>query len=311
MPDLNDRAKALHREGLKLQSAGRLSEAEDFFRQSIDLQPREPRFLNNYGSLLGELGRHSEAEAAFRDALAVDPTYARARANLAVAQAKLGPPTKTQSVLITGANRGIGLALARILVAKGTSVIAAARRPGSVTVGKPVAIDVTSEQSLASAATTLRGVAIDVLVNNAAILPRDRGPLREDLQTFRDTFETNVLGALRVIRAFLPNLKKSRSPTIVNISSREGSISQKRGYDLCSYAVSKAALNSLTRMLASQLFDICVVAIAPGWVKTRMGGNQAPLTPEQSASALAKLIGRLTLADSGKFLDYDGQPIPF
>jgi NAD(P)-dependent dehydrogenase (short-subunit alcohol dehydrogenase family) len=215
------------------------------------------------------------------------------------------------SVLVTGANRGIGLAISRIATASGENVIAAARRPQSVKIGRALQLDVNNDASVNSAAASLRGVPIDVIINNAGILPAERGPLKADLQHFRDAFETNVLGALRVVRAFLPNLKLARSPRIVNISSREGSISQKRGCDLCSYAVSKAALNSLTRMLAAQLRDICVVAVAPGWVKTRMGGEGAPLTPEASAAAIVKLIAHLTLQDTGKFLDFDGTAIPF
>jgi NAD(P)-dependent dehydrogenase (short-subunit alcohol dehydrogenase family) len=231
------------------------------------------------------------------------------------------------NILITGANRGIGLALAHELVHLGHHVIAGARHPAAATDLQAIRqqhsdaltiteIDVDSESSLESVSKLLREKhsSLDILVNNAAIFPEEGNEsFRDiDLQFFRDAFETNVLGVLRTTRAFMPLLENASQPRIVNISSGAGSISDKTDSGYYAYSTSKAALNMVTRALAAELRGkkICVVAMSPGWVKTDMGGPNAPLTPEESASAIAKTITNLPFEQTAKFLERTGADYP-
>jgi len=226
--------------------------------------------------------------------------------------------------LVTGANRGIGLALTRVLLASGKLVIAGCRNPDAAAGLKQVAreypdaidlinCDVANEQALQSVAEEVRKRRsnLDVIVNNGAIMPEqgNESILQIDLGLFSKAFDTNVLGQVRVIRAFYPMLIASRRPRIVNLSSGLGSISDREGYDYYAYATSKAALNMLTRSLAFELGPngVTTVAISPGWVRTDMGGQDAPLSPEQSAEALAATIEKLGPAHNGKFLSRDGK----
>ncbi len=227
------------------------------------------------------------------------------------------------TILITGASRGIGLALS-IAFAKGEwMVFAGARRPRTPQLWNaaqefpnlhPIQLDVTDEASVGAALTSVTREAdsLDVLVNNAAIFPGEGNEHLEelDLAWFDEAVETNVTGVARVTRAFLPLLRRGIHPRIVNISSGAGSITEKEDYHYYPYSVSKAALNMLTRAMAAEFHPegIAVTALSPGWVKTEMGGPNAPLTTDQSAHSLYTTISRLTLADSGRFLGRDGQP---
>lgn len=228
----------------------------------------------------------------------------------------------SSTILITGANRGLGLALARELLHQGHHVVAAAREPQNseelkqlemvhTTAFTVAKMDVTSDDSVRGIADSLsREIgSLDVLVNNAAVFPEEGDEsIRDiDLQYFRDAFETNVVGVVRVTRAFLPLLEQSPHPRVVNISSGASSISQKDDAGYFAYATSKAALNMVTRAMAAELKKICIVAVTPGWVQTDMGGPNAPLTPAQSAGAIAKTITGLTLAQSSRFLERTGE----
>jgi NAD(P)-dependent dehydrogenase (short-subunit alcohol dehydrogenase family) len=226
--------------------------------------------------------------------------------------------------LITGANRGIGLAIARVLVASGNIVIAGSRKPNGAIELKQLArehpetfdlikCDLANEQEMQSVAeeSLKRRKKLDVIVNNGAIMPETGGEsiLQIDLSLFSKAFETNVLGQARVIRAFYPMLIRSEKPRIVNISSGLGSISEREGYDYYPYSISKAALNMLTRSVAFELGPkgITTVAISPGWVRTDMGGQSATLSPEQSARSLVATIERLDPKHNGQFLSRDGK----
>lgn len=228
-----------------------------------------------------------------------------------------------ETILVTGANKGIGLALARELAAQDHTVIAACRNPAAAKELREletrhadlfsiVKLDVNSDSSVAEAARVVAAIvpALDALVNNAAIFPEegDESILDIDLAHFRAAFETNVLGVIRMTRALLPLLEKGRNPRIINISSGAGSISDKTDSAYYAYSTSKAALNMVTRALAAEFKprNIAVVAISPGWVKTEMGGPNAPLTPEESARSLARTITNLSLKDTSTFLDRDG-----
>jgi NAD(P)-dependent dehydrogenase (short-subunit alcohol dehydrogenase family) len=172
-------------------------------------------------------------------------------------------------------------------------------------------LDVCDESTIGQAAKELGEKSLDVLVNNAAIFPGEgHEPFeRVEFKWFNEAFDSNVVGAARVTRAFLPHLKRSAQARVANISSGAGSISEKEDFDYYPYAVSKAALNMLTRALAAEFRSrrIVVAAISPGWVKTRMGGANAPLTPQESARSLLQTITKLTIDQSGKFLGRDGE----
>ena len=225
------------------------------------------------------------------------------------------------SIFITGASRGIGLALSLVFAEKGWTVFAGARQPRTPLLWSagqrlanlhPVALDVLDDASVGEAALQVGALApvLDVLVNNAAIFPGEgQERLHElDLAWFAEAVDTNVAGVARVSRVFLPLLQKSAHPRIANISSGAASISDKEDYDHYAYAVSKAGLNMLTRAMAAEFRPdrIAVAAISPGWVLTEMGGPNAPLTPEESAQSLYGAITGLTLDRSGRFLDRDG-----
>lgn len=225
----------------------------------------------------------------------------------------------SETILITGANRGIGLALAIEAARHGWTVFAAARRTAdlrSVAADlpkiHPLELDVLDDVSVRDAAEVVArsSPGLDVLVNNAAVFPGEGNERLEelDLQTFSQAFETNVVGVARVTRAFLALLRKASRPRLVNISSGAGSISDKTDYDYYPYSISKAALNMLTRAIAAELqpAGIVTAAISPGWVKTDMGGPNAPLSPEESAASLLRTITQLSSEDSGKFLGRDG-----
>ena len=225
--------------------------------------------------------------------------------------------------MITGANRGIGLALTAELLKGGHDVLAATRRPEKArdlwklreTHGESLEVlqmDVTSEESIKAEESNVDVLAtkLDVLINNAAVFPEDGDESIFDmkLEHFREAFETNVIGVIRVTRAFVPLLEKGTNPRIVNISSGAGSVTAKEDYRCYAYAASKAALNMVTRGLAAEFRPrgICVVAMTPGWVKTEMGGPNAPLTPEESARAIARTITALTMEKTSLFLERTG-----
>jgi NAD(P)-dependent dehydrogenase (short-subunit alcohol dehydrogenase family) len=224
------------------------------------------------------------------------------------------------TVLVTGANRGIGLALVKELAAEGWHVLAGVRdlsgaatlkaAPGKIDL---LSLDVCSDGSVGAAAAEAasKAQALDVLVNNAGVFPEEGDELLEKLplECFEQAFAVNVVGVARVTRALLPMLGRGVRPRVINISSLAGSISTKEDSRYYCYSASKAALNMLTRTMAAELRPrgITVVAVTPGWVKTEMGGPRALLTVEESARSLAAMIGRLSEEDAGQFLDRDGQ----
>lgn len=222
------------------------------------------------------------------------------------------------TVLITGANRGIGLEYARQFAAKGYKVIGTARDPAdakelAAVAGRVEPLDVTDAASVAALAARLNGVAIDILVNNAGMFDRkDVSVDRVDFVMMEQTFAVNTLGPLRVTQALLPNLRAGKRRTIVNMSSQLGSIEQSNG-DWYAYRASKAALNQITRTLSAELASdgFTVVVLHPGWVRTDMGGAGATYTPQESVRGLITVIDKLGPADNGRFYDFKGNPIPW
>jgi NAD(P)-dependent dehydrogenase (short-subunit alcohol dehydrogenase family) len=227
--------------------------------------------------------------------------------------------------LVTGANRGIGLEVTRRLALQGFTTILCARdtRKGeeaasSLQQGElkviPVQLDVADQKSIDAAKLMLgeRFGKLDVLVNNAAILYDDwQRAENANLDTVREAFETNTLGAWSMCRAFIPLLRKSKHARIVNVSSESGSLTVMGG-GTPAYSVSKVALNALTRMLADELraSRILVNSVCPGWVATEMGGPNAPRTVEEGA---ASVMWAATLPDGGPTGGFfrDGEPLPW
>jgi NAD(P)-dependent dehydrogenase (short-subunit alcohol dehydrogenase family) len=222
-------------------------------------------------------------------------------------------PAKPRIALITGANKGLGLETARQLGAQGITVLIGARdaQRGASAVqsltkagitAAAVAIDVTDARSIAAAAAHVTATygRLDILVNNAGVLDYagDTGVETTSLATFRSTFETNVFGLIAVTQAFLPLLKQSPAGRIVNMSSILGSIAEHSdpnsfiyGMRLPAYDASKAAVNMYTAELA-QTFKgtkLKINAAHPGWVKTDMGGEQAPMEIVDGAKTAVQL----------------------
>jgi NAD(P)-dependent dehydrogenase (short-subunit alcohol dehydrogenase family) len=224
------------------------------------------------------------------------------------------PPT----VLITGANRGIGLEYARQFAAKGYHVIGTTRDPAdakdlSAVADRVEPLDVTDAASVTALAQRLRGVPIDILVNNAGMFDRrDVTVDKVDFAMMEQTLAVNTLGPLRVTQALLPNLRAGKRHAIVNMSSELGSIEQSSGR-WYAYRTSKAALNQVNRTLSAELAPegfICVV-LHPGWVRTDMGGSAATYAPQESVAGLIAVIEKLEPADNGRFYDFKGTAIPW
>lgn len=224
-------------------------------------------------------------------------------------------------VLITGASRGIGLALATRFATEGWEVCATARKPESPALARimdaypkvfSLALDVRDEVSVTKAFQSLsaRWDRMDVLINNAAVFPEEGNEKLEKMNFawFGEAFDCNVAGVARVTCQSLRLLRKAKPAKIVNISSGAGSIGGKEDSLYYAYSVSKAALNMLTRAMAAEYRDesIGVYAISPGWVRTEMGGSNAPLSPDESAGSLFQTISSLTMTESGSFMGRDG-----
>ena len=222
--------------------------------------------------------------------------------------------------LITGANRGIGLELAKQAASAGHKVIATARNPASARELRNLAedrrltiveMDVTDPHSIAKGRASVGEGPIDLIVNNAGVIgPKRQSVLDMDFEGFESTLATNVIGPLRVTQAFLANLRAARGAKIAAISSLMGSFSYS-GAHQTAYCVSKTALNRLMKALAAELKSegIAVGIYSPGWVRTDMGGPNASLAVEDSAAGLIRQFATLSLAHSGEFRNYDGKPM--
>ena len=220
--------------------------------------------------------------------------------------------------LITGASRGIGLELAKQYLARGDEVIAAVRDVrarelfDATSRVRVLAMDVVSTESVRAARAQCEGVSIDVLINNAGINAAPQHAPGMDIEQTARVLNVNALGPERVYDAFVDLLRQPPFPKrLVNISSESGSLSAFRATPKPDYGMSKAALNSLTRWIASQEPSIVCVAVHPGWVRTDMGGPNAPLNVSGVAVKLIAAIDRLGMEHSGLFLDSSLAPMPW
>ncbi|MGL4438374.1 MAG: SDR family oxidoreductase [Bosea sp. (in: a-proteobacteria)] len=227
--------------------------------------------------------------------------------------------------LITGANRGIGLGLASLVLKRGDHVIACMREPEKAEAlaaqkdlhGDRLTIlrlDVTEKDSIAAAAKAVTKP-VDVLVNNAGIFgPREsdspgQGALDMDFETFAQVLAVNTLGPLRVSQAFLPQIEAARGK-IITITSRMGSLAGSNDGALA-YRASKAAVNKVMLVFADAVRPrgIPVLLVHPGWVQTDMGGKGADITTAQSVAGIAALADKLDMSLSAQFRNYDGSQI--
>lgn len=213
------------------------------------------------------------------------------------------------TVLITGANRGLGLEFARQYSADGWSVIATARNPEAATELKVTGAEVhpletTDPASLDSLQAALGDRAIDVLIANAGVL----GPAQFDRDAWADTLLANVIAPTELIIRLKPNVLASQHRKIIGLSSILGSIAANDSGGIIAYRSSKAALNAAWRSLSIDWkgSGLTLAMIHPGWVKTDMGGPGAQIDAVTSITSYRKVIAGLTPADSGSFLDYQG-----
>ena len=225
------------------------------------------------------------------------------------------------TILITGANRGLGLEFVRSYAAEGWRVHACCRHPekakalsevaGDVVVHK---LDVTDGLRVAGLARALADEPIDILINNSGVFHRGAGDFGKiDFDSWVEELKVNTVAPARMVERFVEQVAASERKLIVNISSGMGSIALTASGDSVIYRSSKAGLNMVVRCLAHTLAErgITMVAISPGWVTTDMGGAKADLTPADSIAKMRAVIDRLTLADTGRFFSHEGEERPW
>ena len=215
--------------------------------------------------------------------------------------------SKKLTVLITGANRGLGLEFAKKFASAGYEVIGTSRKPDEATELKEIGaevleLDVLSDDAIDEFAKGLHGRTIDILINNSGIFPKNKD--RDDMVK---TFSVNTLGAYFVSEALIPNLKQSSCARIVSVSSKLGQLTGGDG-GARGYAFSKAALNMVTLNLHSAYHEdgVTVISLNPGHNRTDMGGDHAALDPVETAGQVFELVEGLKPEQSGGFWRYDG-----
>jgi len=240
-------------------------------------------------------------------------------------------PPSAATVVISGANRGLGLEFARQYATDGWRVMAGCRRPEHAEALQALAadmdnrvsihpLDVRDPASVAALAEAGGNAPVDLLINCAGTMTRDSGPSGVlqgmdaiDYTHWTAEFETHVQGSFAMAAAFAGRLANAERPVIVNMSSGLGSIANTDRGGIYYYRTAKAALNMLTRNLAADLRQrgVIVVSLDPGWVRTDMGGPKAPLSPEESIAQLRRVIAGLGMTDSGRFLTRGGDDRPW
>ena len=225
------------------------------------------------------------------------------------------------SVLITGANRGLGLEFTRQYAADGWRVFAACRDPAGARDLAAVEGDVSSETldvddgpQVAALANKLSGQPIDVLINNAGSYgPKDVTRDTVDYDARGQVFRTNTMSPLAVSAAFAANVAQGGQKKIITLSSIMGSIAENDSSGDFIYRSSKAAVNAVMKSLAGDLKSegITVAVLHPGWVRTDMGGPDAAIEAPESVTGMRAVIAGLKESDSGRFLNYDGTEIPW
>ena len=224
------------------------------------------------------------------------------------------------TVVITGANRGIGLEFARQYAADGWTVIATCRdlaSPGGLADVAGVelfALSVDDPASIKAFAGALKGRSIDLLINNAGIMGPDLAAQSRDgidVEGWMLTMKVNALAPLLLAQALRPLL--SVEAKVATVSSQLGSVTENESGGMYAYRASKAAINMGNRSLAADWRDdgITCIVLHPGWVQTDMGGAKAPVTPPDSVAGMRRVIAAAGPSDSGAFFAYDGRRIPW
>lgn len=222
------------------------------------------------------------------------------------------------TVLITGANRGIGLELVKLYAARGDTVLACCRNAATADALKAVPgnveipdVQVSDASSVAALATTLKDRPIDLLINNAGNFgpaPEQQSATQMDFAGWAETLEINTLAPVRIMQALMKNLQASGNARLVTITSQMGALSLDMPFAYA-YCTSKAALNKFMKMAAPELgkMGINVCVIHPGWVQTDMGGANADITPEESAAGIVRTIDGLNADTNGSFWKWNGE----
>ena len=230
----------------------------------------------------------------------------------------------TGQILITGASRGIGLELARQYAAEGWTVFATCRNPEKSAQINQLAnannrvsvfrLDVTDTDGIRSLSKELKEERIDILFNDAGTAePKGQEFESIDEKAWIGAFKVNVIGPLKMAESFVHQVARSEQKIIATMSSIMGSLTDNTSGNYYVYRSTKAAVNMVMKSLAADLYDkqIISVCLHPGWVRTDMGGSQAPLEPEESVKGIRRVLASLTLKDSGRFLTYEGAELPW
>lgn len=229
------------------------------------------------------------------------------------------------TILITGANRGLGLEFCRQYVTKGWTVLACCRNPEQAQALKELqtkffdliqihSLDLNDFQSIENLARTLSSVSIDVLLSNAGLYGSDRNRLGDiDYENWGMVLKVNALAALKLAECFLPHVSVSDQKKMVFVSSKMGSLADNTSGKCYIYRSSKSALNAIVKSLSYDLkpHSVSVMLLHPGWVKTDMGGPNALIDVSESVSKSQTLIEDLSLQKTGQYIEYNGKKIPW
>ncbi len=231
-----------------------------------------------------------------------------------------------KTVLITGANRGIGLEFVRQYAVEGWCVLACCRDvAGSTQLNKLAvqfvnqvtvySLDVAMHEQIEGLSEELADVSIDLLINNAGVYPTSRsdGFGATDYDAWARAFHINTMAPLKMAESFIPQISKSHLKTIITITSKMGSVADNRGGGSYVYRSSKAAVNMVIKSLAIDLAPTGVISVLlhPGWVRTDMGGSNGLISTEQSVAGMRQVISNLKPENSGEFYAFDGQVVPW
>jgi NAD(P)-dependent dehydrogenase (short-subunit alcohol dehydrogenase family) len=225
------------------------------------------------------------------------------------------------TVLITGTNRGLGLEFVKQFAIEGYQVIACTRKINkkdelhqlqkkfkTISICK---LDIANFSSIDQFAKLFKKP-IDILINNAGVYP-DSSVDHVDYKSWLDAFKINTLAAFKMTKAFLPHLKKGQLKKIASLTSKMGSIDDNSGGGEYIYRSSKTALNMVMKSLSIDLkpYDLSVITLHPGWVRTDMGGPNGLIDVDESVAGMKRQIDKLTIRNSGQFIAYDGKKIPW
>ena len=229
-----------------------------------------------------------------------------------------------RTILITGANRGIGLKLSEQFAEDGWQVLACCRNPADAGQLQALserglaielhALDVTDYAQMANLSDQLAKRPIDVLLSNAGIYGSKGAGFGEiDAEEWRQVLEVNTIAPLMLVQAFVEQVAASQQKLVAVISSKVGSIADNSSGGSYIYRSSKTAVNQVVKSLSIDLAgrDIAVISLHPGWVQTEMGGPNAEITTDESVSGLKKILQSAGLAQSGQFIEFDGNSIPW